>query len=306
VTGIEESILPRIGRTPLVRLQRLREPGMADVLVKCEHTNPAGSVKDRTALAMIEAAERAGTLEPGRSVIVEATSGNTGIGLALVAAVKGYRLIVTMPEDMSVERQRLLGTFGAEIHLTPAGAVMGGAVERAMELAARLPGAFMLRQFENPANPAAHEHNTGPEIIAQAAPRSIDAFVAGVGTGGTITGVGRALRARFPQVRIVAVEPAESAVLSGGAPGPHLIWGIGAGFVPPILDRTLLSEVRTVSERDAAHVRLDLGRREGLFVGASSGAAVKVALDLARELGEGRTVVTVAADTGERSLSLPS
>jgi len=305
-SGIDESILARIGRTPLVRLRRMPGTGLADVLVKCEQMNPGGSVKDRPALAMIEAAEREGRLVPGRSVIVEATSGNTGVGLALVAAVKGYRLILTMPENMSPERMALLRAYGAELHLTPAERVMRGAVDKANAIAAANPSAFMPEQFKNPTNPGVHLATTGPEILAQLAGAPPDAFVAGVGTGGTITGVGRALRARHPDVAIIGVEPAASAVLSGGAPGPHRIQGIGAGFVPEILDRGLLTEVRRVTEADAEDNRLRLAREEGLLVGISAGAAVKVALDVARALGPGKTVVTVLPDTGERYLSAPA
>jgi len=305
-SGIDDSILARIGRTPLVRLRRVPGAGLADVLAKCEQMNPGGSVKDRPALAMIEAAEREGRLVPGRSVIVEATSGNTGVGLALVAAVKGYRLILTMPENMSPERMALLRAYGAELHLTPAERVMRGAVDKANAIAAANPSAFMPEQFNNPTNPGVHLATTGPEILAQLAGAPPDAFVAGVGTGGTITGVGRALRARHPDVAIIGVEPAASAVLSGGAPGPHRIQGIGAGFVPEILDRSLLTEVRRVTEADAEDHRLRLAREEGLLVGISAGAAVKVALDVARALGPGKTVVTVLPDTGERYLSAPA
>ena len=298
-SGIDASILDRIGRTPLVRLRRMAGAGAADVLGKCEQMNPGGSVKDRPALAMIEAAERAGRLVPGKSVIIEATSGNTGIGLALVAAVKGYRLILTMPENMSPERMSLLRAYGAELHLTPAERVMRGAVDEANAIAASNPNAFMPEQFTNPTNPGVHQETTGPEILSQlgGAP---DAFVAGIGTGGTITGVGRALRALRPDVLIIGVEPSNSAVLSGGAPGPHRIQGIGAGFVPDNLDRSLLSEVYKVSEGDAEEHRLRLAREEGLLVGISAGAAVKAALDVARTLGPGKTVVTVLPDTGER------
>jgi cysteine synthase len=301
--AVDDDILARIGNTPLVRLRRLPGAGAAEVLCKCEQLNPGGSVKDRTALAMVEAAEREGRLVPGRSVIVEATSGNTGVGLALVAAVKGYRLILTMPENMSVERMELLRAYGAELHLTPADRVMRGAVEKAAAIAAADPYAFMPEQFRNPINPTVHRTSTGPEILAQLGGRAPDAFVAGVGTGGTITGIGQALRARRPDVALIAVEPAKSAVLSGGAPGAHRIQGIGAGFVPEILDRALLSEIRRVSEDEAEAMRLELARREGLLVGISAGAAVKVALDVARALGPGKTVVTVLPDTGERYIS---
>ncbi|HEY0705688.1 MAG TPA: cysteine synthase A [Polyangia bacterium] len=299
------SMIELIGGTPLVRLRNLTSPGSAEVFVKCEQFNPGGSVKDRVALAMIERAEREGKLAPGKSVIVEPTSGNTGVGLALVSAVKRYRLILTMPDNMSVERRRLLKTYGAEVILTPAATVMRGAVERAVQLCAENPDYVMPQQFKNPANVEAHLRSTGPEIVAQLEElgRSCDAFVAGVGTGGTITGVGRVLRTKFPDVRLVAVEPTESAVLSGRPPGEHRIDGIGAGFVPDILDRSLISEVRTVSEREAQERKLALAKREGLLVGISSGAAVKIALDLARELGPGKTVVTVLPDTGERYFS---
>ncbi len=305
-SGIDDSILSRIGRTPLVRLRRLPGAGAADVFCKCEQMNPGGSVKDRAALAMVEGAEREGRLVPGRSVIVEATSGNTGVGLGLVAAVKGYRLILTMPENMSAERMELLRAYGAELHLTPADRVMRGAVEEAAAIAAAEPHAFIPQQFKNPMNPAIHRTTTGPEILEQLGGRAPDAFVAGVGTGGTITGVGQALRARYPDVAIIAVEPTASAVLSGGAPGPHRIQGIGAGFVPEILDRALLTEVRRVGEAEADETRIDLARREGLLVGISAGAAVKVALDVARALGPGKTVITVLPDTGERYVSVPA
>jgi cysteine synthase A len=298
-----DSILAHIGRTPLVRLAKLPSARSADVFAKCEHMNPSGSVKDRAALAMIEGGERRGLLIRGESTIIEATSGNTGIGLALVAAVKGYRLILTMPDNMSPERIALLRAYGAEIHLTPAAGVMHRAVEKAASIAAGTPGAFTPQQFRNRDNAEAHRLFTGPEILEQLAGRTPDAFVAGVGTGGTITGVGRALRAVFPDVRLIAVEPDASAVLNGGRPGPHRIQGIGAGFVPELIERELISEVRTVSEREAAEMQEALARREGLLVGISSGAAAKVALDVARELGSGKVVVTVLADTGERYVS---
>ncbi len=300
------SMIELIGGTPLVRLRHLPGPNSADVFVKCEQFNPGGSVKDRVALAMILQGEREGLLVPGKSVIVEPTSGNTGVGLALVSAVKRYRLILTMPDNMSLERRTLLNAYGAEVHLTPAAQTMTGAVRRAMELCAENPTYVMPQQFKNPANVAAHRRTTGPEIVAQlqvAGMRVPDAFVAGVGTGGTITGVGQVLRRKFPAVRIIAVEPAGSAVLSGQPGGEHRIDGIGAGFVPEILDRAQISEVRTIADQEAQRVKLDLARREGLLVGISSGAAVKIALDVAREMGPGRTVVTVLPDTGERYFS---
>jgi cysteine synthase A len=289
-----------------VRLGRLAADvgaPMADVFCKCEQFNPGGSIKDRVALSMIEAAEREGRLKPGESVIVEPTSGNTGVGLALVCAAKRYRLILTMPDNMSLERRALLRAYGAELYLTPAADVMTGALAKAQALCAENPTWFMPQQFRNSANPEAHLRTTGPEILAQLGSRACDAFVASVGTGGTITGVGRSLRAAHPDVRLIAVEPEKSAVLSGGKPAAHRIDGIGAGFVPPILDRSLLSEVRTISEGDAQRTKLALAKREGLLVGISSGANVKIALDLARELGPGKTVVTVLCDTGERYFS---
>ncbi len=271
------SMLDLIGGTPLVRLRHLVEPGMADVFCKCEQFNPGGSLKDRVALSMIEAAERDGKITPGESVIIEPTSGNTGVGLALVSAAKRYRLILTMPDNMSLERRALLKAYGAELHLTPAAAVMRGAVERAQELAADYPHAFMPQQFNNPANVAAHYRTTGPEIVAQLGNRSPDAFVHGVGTGGTITGVGRVLRELRPDVRIVAVEPEKSAVLSGGPPGEHRIDGIGAGFVPAILDRSVLvggaDDLRKGRAADQAGA------------GAARGAAGR---DLGGRLGEDR------------------
>ena len=300
------SMLELIGGTPLVHLRRLVEPGMADVFCKCEQFNPGGSIKDRVALSMIEAAERSGRLRPGESVIVEPTSGNTGVGLALVAAAKRYRLILTMPDNMSLERRALLKAYGAEVYLTPAAEVMTGAVKKANELAAEHPEYFMPQQFSNQANVEAHVRTTGPEIVAQMGARGCDAFVAGVGTGGTISGVGRVLLQKNAQTKIVAVEPAKSAVLAGGKPAAHRIDGIGAGFVPQILDRSVISEVRTISEEDAQRVKLELARREGLLVGISAGANVKIALDLARELGPGKTVVTVLCDTGERYFSSDS
>jgi cysteine synthase len=303
---VAANLIELIGGTPLVRLRNLPGPGAADVFVKCEQFNPGGSVKDRVALAMIARGERDGHLVPGQTTLVEPTSGNTGVGLALVSAVKRYRLILTMPDNMSAERLILLKAYGAEVHLTPAREVMAGAVRRAMELCGQSSSHVMLQQFKNPANVEAHRRGTGPEIVAQLEEvgRPVpDAFVAGVGTGGTITGVGQVLRARFPAVRIVAVEPARSAVLSGQPAAAHRIDGIGAGFVPEILDRSLISEVRTIHDEEAQRVKQDLARREGLLVGISSGAAVKIALDVARELGPGKTVVTILPDTGERYFS---
>ncbi len=301
------SLLELIGKTPVVRLGRLAPADAAEIWCKCEHLNPGGSVKDRIALAMIDAAERAGQITPGATTIVEPTSGNTGIGLALVCAARRYRLVLTMPASMSLERRALLTAYGAELVLTPAEDGMDGAVAAARARCAADPAAFMPDQFANPANPAIHRTTTAVELLAQlgadpAAP--IDAFVAGIGTGGTITGVGQALRARFPAIRIVGVEPASSPILSGGARGPHKIQGIGAGFVPAILDRDVLSEIRTVSDRDAWTTAGALARQEGLLVGISAGANVWVAAQVARELGPGKRVVTILCDTGERYFSL--
>lgn len=291
-----------IGGTPLVRLTRLMEPGMAEVLAKVEAKNPGGSVKDRIARAMIEAAERDGRLQPG-GTIVEPTSGNTGIGLGMVAAARGYRLILVMPDTMTVERRALLAAYGAELVLTPGPEGMSGAVRRAEELCAEHPEYFMPQQFKNPANPEIHRRTTAEELW-QATGGEVDAFVAGVGTGGTITGVGSVLKARRPGVLVVAVEPAASPVLSGGQPGPHKIQGIGAGFVPEVLDRSLLDRIITVTNEDAFHTAAALAQREGLLMGVSSGAAVFAALQVARELGAGRRVVTLLPDTGERYLSM--
>jgi cysteine synthase A len=298
--ALATNILARIGNTPLVRLGALTGGEAATIWGKMENNNPGGSVKDRIALGMIVAAEAGGKLRPGATV-VEPTSGNTGIGLSLVCALKGYKLILTMPETMSQERRRLLGAYGAELVLTPGSLGMRGAIEKAEELTRQMR-AFMPMQFRNPANPQAHEETTGPEIVAAlAAP--VDAFVAGVGTGGTITGVGRVLRRRYPQVEIIAVEPAESPVLSGGNPGPHKIQGIGAGFVPDVLDLSLLSSIRTVTAEQAIATTRRLAREEGLLVGISAGANVFAAGQVAKRLGPGKNVVTVLCDTGERYLS---
>ncbi|HEX2516578.1 MAG TPA: cysteine synthase A [Chloroflexota bacterium] len=303
VPDVAASALDLVGNTPLVRLQRVVPEGAATVLGKLESRNPGGSVKDRIAVAMVEAAEREGRLHPG-DTIVEPTSGNTGIGLAVVCAVKGYRLVLTMPEDMSVERRKLLGRFGAEFVLTPAIEQMSGAVFAAQELV-RERGYFMPLQFENPANPEVHRRTTGPEILRQTGGR-LDSFVAAVGTGGTITGVGRALKEALGAdgVRVVAVEPAQSAVLSGGRPRNHAIQGIGAGFQPGILDRSVLDEIVTVRDEEAYEMMNRLTREEGLLVGISSGANVLAACREARALGPGKTVVTMLCDTGERYLSL--
>jgi cysteine synthase A len=301
MSNIVHSVLDLIGDTPLVRLNRLPAADSAMVLVKVESRNPGGSVKDRVALAMIEAAEREGRLQPG-ATLVEPTSGNTGIGLALVAAVKGYRLILTMPESMTVERRRLLARYGAELVLTPAPLGMNGAVQAAEALVDQNPGYLLLQQFTNPANPAAHRRTTAEEIW-YATDGKVDAFVAGVGTGGTITGVGQVLKARRPGVLVVAVEPAKSPVLRGGKPASHGIQGIGANFVPAVLDRSVIDEIIDVADEDAHATSARLAREEGLLVGISSGANVFAALQIAARLGKGHVVVTVLPDTGERYLS---
>jgi cysteine synthase A len=300
--GIADSVLDLIGQTPLVRLRRLPRPGSATVLAKLESRNPGGSVKDRIALPMIEDAERRGLLRPG-ATLVEPTSGNTGIGLALVAVVKGYRLILTMPDDMSLERRRLLERLGAEIRLTPAIEGMTGAVFAAEELCRSHPDYLMPQQFQNPANPEAHRRTTAIEIL-EATEGRLDAFVAGVGTGGTVTGVGEVLKAKRPEVQVVAVEPARSPVLSGGRFHVHGIQGIGASFVPGIFNRAVVDEIVQVRDEDAMATSLRLAREEGLLVGISAGANVWAALGLAERLGGGSTVVTVLCDTGERYLSV--
>jgi cysteine synthase A len=299
-----ESLTDLVGATPAVKLRRLGVDGGAELWAKCEQFNPGGSVKDRIALAMIEAAEREGKIQPGESTIVEPTSGNTGIGLALVCAVKRYRLILTMPESMSLERRALLKAYGAELILTPEERVMEGAVEHAERLCRKNASYFMPQQFRNPANPEAHRQTTAREILQHLDGKAPDAFVSAVGTGGTITGVGEVLKERSPSCKIVAVEPSSSAVLSGGRPGPSKIQGIGAGFVPEVLNRAIIDDIRTVSDRDAYQAKQELAQREGLLVGISAGAAVHVARQIAAELGPGKTVVTVLPDTGERYFSL--
>ena len=295
-----------IGRTPLLELTHIEKKfGLnARVLAKLEYFNPGGSVKDRVALAMIDDAEARGLLKPG-SVIIEPTSGNTGIGLASVAAARGYRIIIVMPETMSVERRQLMKAYGAELVLTEGAKGMKGAIAKAEELAKEIPGSFVPGQFVNPANPKAHFETTGPEIWADT-DGQVDYFVAGVGTGGTITGVGRYLKSQNPAVRVVAVEPKSSAVLSTGEAGAHKIQGIGAGFVPEVLDTAVYDEIIAVADEDAFRLGRELGRSEGVLVGISSGAALWAAIELAkRPESAGKTIVALLPDTGDRYLSTP-
>ncbi|MFH0840204.1 MAG: cysteine synthase A [Candidatus Omnitrophota bacterium] len=300
--GVAVNILNAIGNTPLVRLTKITGPDSADILAKLELLNPGGSVKDRIALAMIEDAEKRGVLKAGWTII-EPTSGNTGIGLAMVSAVKGYKCILTMPETMSLERIYILKAYNAEIVLTPGSQGMKGAIKKAEEIHRKIKHSFMPQQFKNLANPKVHRETTAREILAQTGGK-IDAFIAGVGTGGTLTGVGEVLKARNPDIKIIAVEPTESAVLSGKLHGPHKIQGIGAGFVPDILNKSIIDEIITVSDRDAYATAKLLTKKEGIFGGPSSGAALFAALKIAKRLGEGKTVVTVFPDTGERYFSM--
>src|SRR5258708_7219443 len=300
MTRVVDSVLDLVGDTPLIRLRRLGGDQAATVLGKLESRNSGGSVQARIAVVMVDEAEKNGKLAPG-ATIVEPTSGNTGIGLAMVAAVRGYRLILTMPDDMSLERRTLLSLFGAELVLTPAIEGMTGAVYAAEQLVRR-HGYYMPQQFLNPANPEIHRRTTAREIL-DAADGTLDAFVAGVGTGGSITGIGEVLKENQPRVLVVAVEPTRAAVLSGGRPAPHGIQGIGAGFVPGVLNREIIDRVVAVSDEDALLTARQLVRQEGLLVGISAGANVFASLAIARELGPGKTVVTILPDTGERYLS---
>ncbi|HEY6085942.1 MAG TPA: cysteine synthase A [Nitrospira sp.] len=300
--AMHREVTELIGRTPLVRLNRLSKPGSATIYGKVEFFNPGGSVKDRICLNMINEAERQGRLKPG-GTIVEPTSGNTGIGLALISAVRGYKLILVMPESMSMERASLLSSYGAQLVLTPAWEGMKGSIREAESLLAQNPSYFMPDQFSNPANPAMHRMTTAPEIL-EALDGKIDAFVAAVGTGGTITGCGEIFKERNPSVRVIAVEPAGSPVLSGGDPGPHKIQGIGAGFIPKVLNRTILDRVMTVTDDEAYQTAKQLSKQEGLLVGISAGANVFAAQKIAEELGPGKNVVTILCDTGERYISI--
>jgi cysteine synthase A len=301
-TTLHHDITALIGNTPLVRLNRLSKEGSATIYGKVEFFNPGGSVKDRICLNMINEAERQGKLKPG-GTIVEPTSGNTGIGLALVAAVRGYKLILVMPESMSMERASLLSSYGAQLVLTPAWEGMKGSIKEAESILAQNPSYFMPDQFSNPANPAMHKMTTAVEIW-DALGGKIDAFVAAVGTGGTITGCGEFLKEKNPQVKVIAVEPATSPVLSGGDPGPHKIQGIGAGFVPKVLNRKILDRVVTVTDDEAYQTAKQLSKKEGLLVGISAGANVFAAQKIADELGPGKNVVTILCDTGERYISI--
>ncbi len=305
MANICKDITEAVGRTPLIELARFAPEGGARILGKAEFMNPLSSVKDRIGVSMVAAAERAGRLEPGKSVLVEPTSGNTGIALAFVAAARGYRLILTMPDTMSTERRNMLRALGAELVLTPGEKGMNGAIARASEIAAETSGAVILQQFENPANPDAHRRTTAEEIWADTG-GEVDAIVAGVGTGGTITGVARVLKERRPGFRAVAVEPDDSPVLSGGEPGPHKIQGIGAGFVPGVLDRSVVDEVLRVTNEDAFAAARRLARTEGILAGISAGANVHAARQVAaRPEFAGKTIVTILCDTGERYLSTP-
>jgi len=300
--ALHKEITELIGRTPLVRLNRLSKPGGATIYGKVEFFNPGGSVKDRICLNMINEAERQGKLKPG-GTIVEPTSGNTGIGLALIAAVRGYKLILVMPESMSMERASLLSSYGAQLVLTPAWEGMKGSIREAESLLMQNPSYFMPDQFSNPANPAIHKQTTAPEIW-EALDGKIDAFVAAVGTGGTITGCGEVFKERNPSIQVIAVEPAGSPVLSGGEPGPHKIQGIGAGFIPQVLNRKILDRVIKVTDDEAYQTAKQLSKMEGLLVGISAGANVFAAQQVADELGPGKNVVTVLCDTGERYISI--
>ncbi|QDR65255.1 cysteine synthase A [Mammaliicoccus sciuri] len=297
------NIVELIGDTPVVKLNKVVEEGSADVYVKLEYQNPGSSVKDRIGLAMIEAAEKEGKIKPG-DTIIEPTSGNTGIGLAMVAAAKGYKAVFVMPDTMSSERRALLKAYGAELVLTPGAEGMKGAIKKAKELKEE-KSYFEPQQFENPANPKVHELTTGPELVEQFEGLQIDAFLAGVGTGGTLSGAGKVLKEKYPNIQVVAIEPEASPILSGGSPGPHKLQGLGAGFVPDTLNTDVYDDVIKVGNEEAMEMSRKVAKEEGILGGISSGAAIVAALKKAKELGEGKTVVTVLPSNGERYLSTP-
>lgn len=297
------NIVELIGDTPVVKLNNVVEEGSADVYVKLEYQNPGSSVKDRIGLAMIEAAEKEGKIKPG-DTIIEPTSGNTGIGLAMVAAAKGYKAVFVMPDTMSSERRALLKAYGAELVLTPGAEGMKGAIKKAKELKDE-KGYFEPQQFENPANPKVHELTTGPELVEQFEGVQVDAFLAGVGTGGTLSGAGKVLKEKYPEIEIVAIEPEASAILSGGNPGPHKLQGLGAGFVPDTLNTDVYDDVIKVGNEEAMEMSRKVAKEEGILGGISSGAAIVAALKKAKDLGKGKTVVTVLPSNGERYLSTP-
>lgn len=297
-----DNVLGLIGDTPTVKLNKIVEPGLAQVFAKLEFFNPGGSIKDRICLSMIVAAEKEGLIKPG-STIIEPTSGNTGIGLAMICAVKGYKCILTMPELMSQERIYILRSYGAEVILTPAVDGMLGAIKKAEEIVKKIPNSFVPQQFKNKANPQIHRETTAREIL-NFTTETIDAFIAGVGTGGTITGVGEVLKEHNPRIKIVAVEPTTNAVLSGGKPGPHKIQGIGAGFIPEVLNKNIIDEIVKVSDSQAFETSKILAKKEGLFVGLSAGAATWAALKIAKDLGKDKKVIVILPDTGERYYSM--
>ncbi|MFD3448328.1 cysteine synthase A [Microbacteriaceae bacterium 4G12] len=299
---VAQSVSELIGKTPIVKLNRIVEENSADVYLKLEFMNPGSSVKDRIALAMIEDAEKKGLIKLG-DTIIEPTSGNTGIGLAMVAAAKGYKAILVMPETMSMERRNLLRAYGADLVLTPGAEGMGGAIRKAEELA-KEHGYFVPQQFKNAANPEVHRLTTGPEIVEQMGDQ-LDAFVAGIGTGGTISGAGAVLKEKYPNIKIYAVEPSDSPVLSGGKPGPHKIQGIGAGFVPDTLDTQVYDEIMPVKSEQAFEYARRVAREEGILVGISSGAAIYAAIEVAKQLGKGKKVLVIIPSNGERYLSTP-
>lgn len=303
---VVNNVTELIGDTPLVRLSRVVPEGSAEIYVKLEYQNPGASVKDRIAISMVEEAEKQGRIKPG-DAIVEATSGNTGIGLAMVAAAKGYRVIIVMPETMSLERRNLLRAYGAELVLTPGSEGMNGAVKKAEEIVQENPNYFMAEQFKNQANVKIHRETTGPEIVEAIGSigGTLDAFVAGIGTGGTITGAGEVLKKEYPDIKIVAVEPAASPILAGGTPGPHKIQGIGANFIPEILNQDIYDEIVHIENEDAFETARQVAKEEGILAGISSGAAIRAALQVAKQLGAGKRVVAIVPSNGERYLSTP-